>query len=42
MITKFTKNFSLEYCDNDGNIEWDKILLLNSGEKEMAKQKSSK
>lgn len=31
MITKFTKKFSEEYCDNNGNINWNKILILNSG-----------
>ncbi len=31
MITKFTKKFSEEYCDDNGNINWNKILKINSG-----------
>lgn len=30
VINKFTKEFSNNYCDNQGNIEWDKIVELNS------------
>lgn len=33
MITKFTKEFSSRYCDEDGNILWRKIIQLNSGKK---------
>ncbi len=31
MITKFTKKFSENYCDDNGNIFWNKILIINSG-----------
>lgn len=30
MINKFTKEFISEYCDSDGNIEWDKIVRMNA------------
>lgn len=33
MINKFTKEFSNAYCDDEGNIDWNKIVRLNSGEK---------
>ncbi len=33
MITKFTKEFSDNYCDNNGNISWNKIVKLNSSRK---------
>jgi len=32
MINKFTKQFSNEYCDNDGNIDWQKLVAFNSSE----------
>jgi hypothetical protein len=32
MINKFTKQFSNEYCDNDGNINWQKLVEFNSSE----------
>lgn len=32
MINKFTKQFANEYCDNDGNIDWKKLVELNSSE----------
>ena len=31
MITRFTRDFISNYCDNDGNILWGKIVTLNSG-----------
>ncbi|MDE5915911.1 MAG: cytosolic protein [Duncaniella sp.] len=31
MITRFTKTFANDYCNQDGEIEWDKIVSLNSG-----------
>ena len=31
MITKFIIQFASKYCDENGSIQWDKILLLNSG-----------
>lgn len=30
MINKFTKEFANEYCDNNGNIEWKKLVEFNS------------
>lgn len=33
MITKFTREFSNTYCDQEGNIDWNKIVLLGSGAK---------
>lgn len=33
MITKFTKEFSNLYCDDDGNINWSVIVEMNSGAK---------
>ena len=30
-INKFTKEFLEEFCDEKGNINWEKILQLNSG-----------
>ncbi len=33
MINKMTKEFVNEYCDSDGNINWDKILFMNSASK---------
>ena len=31
MITKFAKEFSNKYCDEDGNIKWDDVVRFNSG-----------
>lgn len=33
MITKFTKEFTDNYCDDNGNINWNKIVQLNSERK---------
>ncbi|WP_104733779.1 PmeII family type II restriction endonuclease [Hanstruepera ponticola] len=30
MINKFTREFSIEFCNDDGIINWEKILELNS------------
>ena len=30
MINKFTKEFTTEFCDDNGAIEWDKLVNLNS------------
>jgi len=30
MITKFTREFSEKYCDDEGNIRWEDIVKLNS------------
>jgi hypothetical protein len=29
-INKFVREFTLEYCDADGKIQWEKIIKLNS------------
>lgn len=31
MITRFTRDFISDYCDQEGNIMWPKIVSLNSG-----------
>ncbi|MCL2099046.1 MAG: hypothetical protein FWH24_01235 [Oscillospiraceae bacterium] len=33
MINKFTKQFSGNYCKNNGEIDWEKLVKLNSGAK---------
>ncbi len=30
VINKFTKEFALEYCDKDGNIDWNQLIRFNS------------
>jgi hypothetical protein len=30
MINKFTQEFITEYCDEEGNIDWDKIVRMNA------------
>jgi len=30
MINKFTKEFSNTFCDDDGNIDWNKLVVFNS------------
>ncbi len=37
MINKFTKEFSNEFCDDNGNIDWNKLLEFNSGMKKPKK-----
>jgi hypothetical protein len=32
VVNKFTLEFSNEYCDNSGAIDWPKLLAFNSGE----------
>ena len=34
MINKFTQEFIAEYCDEDGNINWDKIVRMNAAIKQ--------
>lgn len=41
MINKFTQEFITEYCDNDGNINWDKIVRLNAAIKQPQQKKGS-
>ncbi len=31
MINKFTKEFTIEFCDDDGAINWTKLVKFNSG-----------
>ncbi|MDR0871966.1 MAG: cytosolic protein [Prevotellaceae bacterium] len=31
MINKFTKQFSNDFCNDNGNIEWEKLVQFNSG-----------
>lgn len=33
MINKFTKEFSNNFCDNNGNIDWNKLVIFNSSSK---------
>ncbi|MDR1525351.1 MAG: cytosolic protein [Tannerella sp.] len=33
MINKFTKQFANEFCRDDGEIDWEKLVRLNSGRK---------
>ncbi len=33
MINKFTKEFSNDFCDNTGQILWQKLVEFNSGMK---------
>lgn len=33
MLNKFTKEFTNEYCKNNGEIDWDKLVRFNSGAK---------
>ena len=41
MINKFTKEFIAEYCDNDNNINWDKIVRMNAAIKQPKEKKAS-
>ena len=34
MINKFTKEFTNDFCDKNGTIDWDKLVKLNSAEVE--------
>lgn len=31
IINKFTTEFSLQFCDENGNIKWEELLIFNSG-----------
>ena len=33
MINKFTKKFANDFCDNNGEIDWEKLVEYNSGRK---------
>jgi hypothetical protein len=38
MINKFVKEFTNDYCDNDGSINWDKLVKFNSAAAESKKK----
>ena len=42
MINKFTKEFIADYCNDKGDINWDKIVRLNAGIKQPRKKKERK
>ena len=42
MINKFTKEFIADYCNDKGDINWDKIVRLNAGIKQPRQKKESK
>lgn len=31
MINKFTKEFTNDFCSDDGSINWEKLVEFNSG-----------
>jgi len=33
MINKFTKEFANDFCDDNGNVNWKKLVIFNSGKK---------
>ncbi len=35
MINKFTKEFAYDFCNNDGEIDWKKLVKFNSGKKDI-------
>jgi len=35
MINKFTKEFANEFCNDNGAIDWDKLVGFNSGKKKL-------
>lgn len=39
MINKFTKEFTTDFCDNNGAIDWDKLVRLNSATIELKTKK---
>lgn len=39
MINKFTQEFITEYCDEEGNINWDKIVRMNAAIKQPKERK---
>jgi len=34
VINKFTKEFALQYCDDEGSIRWEKLVKFNSGKQD--------
>ena len=39
MINKFTQEFIHDYCNDNGDIEWEKIVRLNAAVKTPNKKK---
>lgn len=39
MINKFTKQFANEFCNDDGDIEWEKLVQFNSATSELKTKK---
>lgn len=39
MINKFTKEFAIEFCNDNGEIDWEKLVRFNSATKESKKKK---
>ena len=39
MINKFTQEFIAEYCDEEGDINWDKIVRMNAAIKQPKERK---
>ncbi len=35
MINKFTREFTIKFCREDGGIDWDKLVKFNSGVEDM-------
>ncbi|MDR1562866.1 MAG: hypothetical protein LBS54_07285 [Dysgonamonadaceae bacterium] len=40
MINKLTKQFANEFCKDDGEIDWEKLVRLNSGKEMGASDKN--
>jgi hypothetical protein len=38
MINKFTKEFAIEFCNDNGEIDWEKLVRFNSATKESKKK----
>lgn len=38
MINKFTREFSIDFCDNSGTIDWEKLVWFNSSATPLKKQ----
>ena len=39
LLNKFNREFSIEYCKEDGTIDWEKIVVLNSAKSVFSKKK---
>jgi len=38
MINKFTKEFAIEFCNDNGEIDWGKLVRFNTATKESKKK----